>query len=136
MQPDADTVEGGSSTEAPAKPAGKVRLLSLADLDRRTAVYREVSELVDRIESELGGRDALSSARRQVIEAGALASAMRRDLAVRWLNGDPVDPSTYATLCNCERRQYEAAEAYQFVARDVTPSLKDYVRHLQAQGQP
>jgi hypothetical protein len=51
---------------------------------------------------------------------------MRRDLGVRWLHGEAVDPATYATLCNTERRQYETAEAYQFVARDVTPPLSDY----------
>jgi hypothetical protein len=80
MQSDAVAIDAGNGTEAqPKPPAGKVRLLSLNDLDRRTAVYREVSDLVDRIESELGGRDRLSSARRQVIEAGALATAMRRD---------------------------------------------------------
>jgi hypothetical protein len=103
---DAAAMEAGSQAEARPK-ASKVRLLSLADLDRRTAVFREVSELVERIENELGGRDRLSSARRQVIEAGALATAMRRDLGVRWLNGEPVDPAAYATLCNTERRQYE-----------------------------
>jgi hypothetical protein len=131
MQSDAVAIGAGNGTEAqPKPPAGKVRLLSLSDLDRRTAVYREVSELVDRIESELGGRDRLSSARRQVIEAGALATAMRRDLGVRWLAGEPVDPAVYATLCNTERRQYEAAEAYAFAPRDVTPSVRDYVASL------
>ena len=104
-----------------------MRLLSLSDLDRRTAVYREVSELVDRIERELGGRDRLSSARRQVIEAGALASAMRRDLGVRWLAGEPINPGDYARPCNAERRQYEAADAYNFAPRDITPRLRDYV---------
>jgi hypothetical protein len=104
-----------------------VRLLSLGDLDRRTAVYREVTDLVDRIENELGGRDRLSSARRQVIEAGALASAMRRDLGVRWLNGEPVDVGTYSALCNAERRQYEAAGALNFAPKDVTPRLSEYL---------
>jgi hypothetical protein len=67
-----------------------------------------------------------------VIEAGALASAMRRDLGVRWLAGEPVDPAVYATLCNTERRQYEAADAYPFAPRDVTPPLKDYLEHAEA----
>jgi hypothetical protein len=125
-------VGAGNGTEAqPKPPAGKVRLLSLNDLDRRTAVYREVADLVDRIERELGGRDRLSSARRQVIEAGALASAMRRDLGVRWLNGEPVSPTDYATLCNAERRQYEAADAYAFAPRDVTPTVRDYIEHTE-----
>src|SRR5262245_20772340 len=108
MPDDTTELAGGNGAEAaPMTLAGKVRLLSLGDLDRRTVVYREVTELIDQIERELGGTDQLSSARRQVIEAGALASAMRRDLGVRWLNGEPVLPTDYATLCNCERRQYE-----------------------------
>jgi hypothetical protein len=110
---------------------GKVRLVSLGDLDKRTGCYREIAALIDAIENELGGRDRLSSARRQVIEAGALATAMRRDLGVRWLNGEAVDPAAYATLCNCERRQYEAAQAYAFVPRDVGPSLMDILREDQ-----
>ena len=68
-----------------------------------------------------------SSARRQVIEAGALASAMRRDLGVRWLNGEPVDVGTYSALCNAERRQYEAAGALNFAPKDVTPRLSEYL---------
>jgi hypothetical protein len=128
MHEDTAAVDAGSGTDAAAKsPAGKARLLSLADLDRRTTAYREVAELIDQVERELGGPDQLSSARRQVIEAGALASAMRRDLGVRWLNGEPVSPTDYATLCNAERRQYEAAGAYEFAPRDVTPVLRDYL---------
>jgi hypothetical protein len=114
-------LNAGSAAETPSK-AGKARLLSLSDLDKRTRVYAEVAELIDKIENELGGPDRLSSARRQIIEAGAMASAMRRDLGVRWLNGDPVSPADFATLANAERRQYEAAEACQFAPRDMTPS--------------
>jgi hypothetical protein len=126
-----DTVVVDAENGADAAPktlAGRVRLLSLGDLDRRTTAYKEVAELIDQIERELGGADRLSSARRQVIEAGALASAMRRDLGVRWLNGEPVSATDYATLCNAERRQYETAGAYEFAPRDVTPpSLRYYV---------
>jgi hypothetical protein len=88
MAEDTTPIDAGSGTDAaPRSLAAKARLLSLADLDRRTTAYREVAELIDQIERELGGADRLSSAKRQVIEAGALASAMRRDLGVRWLNG-------------------------------------------------
>jgi hypothetical protein len=66
-----------------------------------------------------------------VIEAGALASAMRRDLGVRWLNGEPVSPTDYATLANAERRQYEAADAYAFAPRDVTPTLSTYLSNVE-----
>lgn len=57
-----------------------------------------------------------------------MATAMRRDLGVRWLNGEPVDPAVYATLCNTERRQYEAAGAYAFAAKDITPDPLEYAR--------
>jgi hypothetical protein len=131
---DAAEVPVGSGGGAQPKPGGKVRLLSLGDLDRRTVVFREVRELVDAIERDLGGADRLSSARRQVIEAGALATAMRRDLGVRWLAGEKVDPAVYATLCNTERRQYEPAGAYEFAPRDVTPTLEEYARQQYGQA--
>jgi hypothetical protein len=99
----------GASPQGMGDPGAKVRLVKLDDLDKRTGAYREVASLIDEIESELGGRDRLSSARRQVIEAGALATAMRRDLGVRWLNGEKVDVSecrveyTPGQLSHCAR---------------------------------
>src|SRR4051812_8995978 len=38
-----------------AKPVGKVRLLSLDDMDRRTNAYRRCADLIAHVERDLGG---------------------------------------------------------------------------------
>ena len=49
--------------------AGRVRLLSLESMDRRTAAYRKTAELIDRIEADLGGGDRLSAAEREIVKS-------------------------------------------------------------------
>lgn len=46
----------GSTAAPPPKAGGKVRLLKLADLDRRTAAYQGVAKGIQAIEADLGGR--------------------------------------------------------------------------------
>src|SRR5260221_13400597 len=99
----------------------KTRLLSLEDLDRRTT-----TELINRVEADLGGADQLSAAEQQIIRHAALTAAMLEDLATRWLGGLPIDPGLFATLTNSERRLYETV-GLKRRARDVTPSLEGYI---------
>lgn len=107
MAADADVIEAESEQGAPSKGGSKVRLLSLGDLDGRTSAARLVRDLIGSIESDLGGRDHLATAERQIVKRAALTGAMLEDLAVRWLSGEPVDPGLYATLANSERRLLE-----------------------------
>jgi hypothetical protein len=106
MPPDAIEMEAECAAGSPAK-GGKARLLALEDLDRRTSSYRKTAELIDRVEADLGGSERLSAAERQIVRHAALTSAMLEDLGVRWLGGEPIDPSMFATLSNSERRLYE-----------------------------
>jgi hypothetical protein len=46
----------------------KGRLVTLADLDQRTAAARRVNEVMASIESDLGGSDHLSTAQRVLIQ--------------------------------------------------------------------
>jgi|EndMetStandDraft_8_1072994.scaffolds.fasta_scaffold243520_1 hypothetical protein len=73
---------------------GKARLLRLEDLDRRTGVYKQVAETIDRVEADLGGADSLSAAQRQLVRHAVLSGAMADDLATRWLAGEPVEDHT------------------------------------------
>jgi hypothetical protein len=106
---------------------GKVRLTSLADLDRRTNAYRKTAELIDAVEADCGGADLLSTAERSIIRHAALTGAMIEDMGARWLAGEPIDPALYATLCNSERRLYETV-GLRRRARDVVPDPLDYAR--------
>jgi hypothetical protein len=125
---DTEPVRSGNGVDVRPKISGdKTRLLSLEDLDRRTAGYRKTAELIDRIEADLGGADRLSTAEQQIIRHAALTGAMLEDLGTRWLNGEPIDPALFATLSNSERRLYEAV-GFRRRERDVTPDPLEYAR--------
>jgi hypothetical protein len=47
----------------------EAKLLTLADLDRRTNAARRAHEVIDRIHSDLGGIDRLATGERQVTNA-------------------------------------------------------------------
>jgi hypothetical protein len=85
----------------------KVRLLSLHDLDRRTAAYRRTADLIEQIEADAGGHDHLSTGQRALIQRAALACVLAEHMEVRWLSGEQIDPALYCTLANAQRRLLE-----------------------------
>jgi hypothetical protein len=114
-----------------AKPAGKARLLTLEDLDRRTNAYKLTAGLIESLEDDLGGAGHVSVAERQIVQRAAVLGAMAADLEARWIGGGPVDPLAFTTIANAQRRLLEAV-GLQRRARDVTPTLVDYVKARQA----
>jgi hypothetical protein len=60
-----------------------MRLLDLADLDRRTGAYKTIVGLVGECEADLGGADNLSTGERQLIQRAAVLAAMLADLETR-----------------------------------------------------
>ena len=107
----------------------KVRLLSLHDLDRRTAAYQRTVALIDAIEADAGGHDQLTTGQRQIIQRIALTCALAEHLEARWLSGEEIDPVLYCTLANAQK-------GLRRVPRDVTPSLTDYLRSRDAAPGP
>ena len=114
---------------------GKVRLLSLHDLDRRTAAYRRTVDLIEQIETDAGGHDRLSTGERQIIQRIALTCALAEHLEARWLSGEEIDPVLYCTLANAQKRLLESV-GLRRVPRDVAPSLTDYLRSRNATPGP
>ena len=80
----------------------------------------------DEVIGDLGGEDHLSTLERIAVDNVVLTAAMLRDAGVRWLIGQPVDPNVVATLQNTFNRSAMAL-GWQRRAKDVTPSLKDYL---------
>ena len=112
--------------KAAPKGGGKVRLLTLDDLDGRTNAAKYVRETRDEVIGDLGGEGHLSTLERIAVDNVVLTAAMLRDAGVRWLIGQTVDPNVVATLQNTFNRSAMAL-GWQRRARDVTPSLKDYL---------
>jgi hypothetical protein len=111
-----------SQAEAPAKRAGKARLLSLADLDSRTRAARIVAETRTHILEDLGGADRLSTIQLSLAEHLALNEAMLRDMAVRWLKGEHIEPTQVVTIQNTYNRT-AAMLGIERQARDIAPDL-------------
>ena len=109
--------------------ASKLRLLTLDQLDHRTAAAKRCRDLIAAIELDLGGSDRLSTGERQIIQRAAITGAVLEDIETRWLAGEPIDPARYATLGNAQRRLLETI-GLRRRARDVTPSVDEYVARL------
>ncbi|GEC15266.1 hypothetical protein [Nitrobacter winogradskyi] len=125
MQPDTAEISSGSQP----KPSGKVRLLTLEDLDGRTRAAQQVRETRAAVMEDLGGEDRLSTLERLAADNVALVAAMIADTGARWLQGEQLDPSAIATLQNTFNRTAQIL-GWQRRARDVTPDLKAYARTL------
>jgi len=109
-----------------APKGGKVRLLSLADLDRRTRVAQQARELVEAICGDLGGEDRLSTLERLQAENAAMTATVLRDMQCRWLKGEEVSTSELATVENTFNRT-AAALGTQRRPRDVIEELSTFI---------
>jgi hypothetical protein len=104
---------------------GKVRLLTLDHLDRRTGAYKKASDLIGSIESDLGGSEVLSIGERQLAQRAGVLGALLEDMETRWLGGEPIDPGSYCTVINAQRRLFETI-GLKRNPRDVAPrTLRD-----------
>jgi hypothetical protein len=118
-------------TTEPQKEVGRKRLLTLDGLDQRTRAFQAVNKTIGAIEADLGGSDHLSYAERSLVQRCAILSAMLGDAEAAYLTGQAIDPANYCTLVNAFRRTLETV-GLKRVARDVTPSVAEYVAHLEA----
>jgi hypothetical protein len=118
---DTADIDAGSVPDAP-----KVRLMTLGDLDGRTAAARAAKALIADLEADLGGADRLSAGERVIVGRAAVATAMIEDIEARWLSGRSLDVAAYCALVNVQRRLLTTV-GLQRRPRDVTPALADYV---------
>jgi hypothetical protein len=108
------------------KNTGKLRLLTLSHLDGRTAAAKRARDLIEAIETDLGGSDRLSTGERQLVQRAAVLGAVLTDTESRWIEGEPVDLTGYCTIVNAQRRVLETI-GLRRRSRDVTPDLHDYL---------
>jgi hypothetical protein len=119
-----------------AKPpirAGKTRLISMSDLDRRTKAAQVALETREAIISDLGGADQLSTLERRAAEHAALAAAVTQDAYARWLQGQEVSLPEISTIQNVFLR-IAGALGFNRRAKDVTPSISEYLSRETADG--
>jgi hypothetical protein len=121
--------------EAPtiADGSGKVRLMTLADLDRRTGAAKRAHDLMKAIHVDLGGEDRLATGERQLIQRAALLAVLAEDLEARWLLGQSIDTGTLCAIGNAQRRLFETV-GLRRIARDIAPRLSSYLANAHAEG--
>ena len=88
----------------PSARPGRVRLVSMQDLDHRTKATQIAIATKNAIIADLGGEDRLSTLEKLQAENAAMASAILRHLQVRWLSGDEVDIGTMVAVENVFNR--------------------------------
>ena len=119
-------LSGDSGDLAPNSAPGKVKLMTLADLDGRTNAAKAARALVADLSADLGGADRLSAGERALVVRAAVTTAMLEHIETTWLAGGGIDLAGYATLANVQRRLLVTV-GLQRRPRDVTPDLDDYV---------
>jgi hypothetical protein len=124
---DTTAIATESNAASPSK-AGRVRLLTFADIDGRTRAKQRAEQLREGVLAERGGADRVDVMRRVHTDTWALLSAMIEDQLARLLIGEPVELAGVATLVNARRREGEVIGAPE--PRDVTPSVSAYVAGL------
>jgi hypothetical protein len=109
----------------------RARLLTLADLDRRTAAARRARELVSGLESDLGGSDYLTVAERQLVQRAAVLGAIIEHYEALWLDGQAINVNEHLASINAQRRVLESVGLGRR-ARDITPDPLTYARQRAA----
>jgi hypothetical protein len=109
-----------------AKAPGRVRLMTLEDLDR-TGAYKLTRAIIEQITEDLGGSDRISAGEGQLVQRAAVLGAMAADIEARWIAGSQIDPLCLATIANAQRRLLETI-GLKRQANDVTPSLDSYMK--------
>jgi hypothetical protein len=109
---------------------GKAKLLTLDRLDKRTAAAQRAMELVRSFTASMGGADRLSEGAKQLVQRAAVLGTYIEATEVKWLRGEPIELLDLLAAINAQRRCIETIGAATRQARDITPSVADYVAHL------
>lgn len=112
-----------------APKGGKMRLLTLDDLDGRTRAAQHVMAARLDIFSDLGGEERLSTLERAAVNHVSMLDAMVKDAAARWLQGEAIDPTAVTTLVNSFNRSADKL-GWHRRSKDVTPDIRSIAADL------
>ncbi|MBR0882237.1 hypothetical protein JQ608_34865 [Bradyrhizobium liaoningense] len=114
--------------ETTYKTVARHKLMTVEDLDMRTAGARKAAEFRDGLLAERGGADRLSLLRKSSIGTLAVLNAMIEDLLSRWLAGQEIDHAALISLINSRRREAEMI-GLDPEPKDVTPGIDSYLKN-------
>lgn len=132
MPSDAAPSNTESAPDASEKGGGKLRLLTLSDLDGRTKARKDADAFLDAIISDLGGDQHVPAGKKALAEHAAILNAMSIHQGAAFLAGQPVNIADYTTTVNALRRLLETV-GLERVAKDITPSISQYAARKAAE---
>jgi hypothetical protein len=103
----------------------------LPDVDGRSVIARRYRDIASAILADQGGADLCSETRQQLIRRFAAAAVLAERLESRLANGEEIDIAAHATLSSTLVRLAQRI-GLDRRARDVTPSVADYIAHIAA----
>jgi hypothetical protein len=108
----------------------------LPGVDKRSPWVRRAKDVMSQLISDAGGLDVVPEAKKLVARRAGILEAELIHLEARFaaLGGGAKteDLDLYCKITNAQRRLFEAL-GLERVPRDVTPNLKDYLKHAEAQ---
>jgi hypothetical protein len=113
--------------QIPAERPGKLRLITMDDLDGRTLAARRCRELVNALASDAGGLAHVSEGTKQLIQRAAVLGTFIESCGTKWLGGEEIPLASYMSAVDRQRRLLEAI-GLDRKQRTVSPSPLDYAR--------
>jgi hypothetical protein len=107
--------------------------LFLPGVDGRSAIARRARDIFDAICRDLGGHDQLSEAQTQLVRRAAMISIECEQMESRSAAGEGIDLDLFGKLTDRLGRTLQRL-GIKRTPRDVTPSVADYVAHINAEG--
>jgi hypothetical protein len=106
--------------DRPSTRAGKIKLVSLDQLDGRTAAAKEARQLIATLSADLG--NDLSVGEQQLVTRAAMLGAIMSDFEARWVAGEQMPLMDYLAAVNVQRRVLATLHGgLPRRSRDVTP---------------
>jgi len=138
MSADSAPVVEDSPAARTRKPRGRARVSNgasiLPGVDGRSALGRRYRDIAEALISDQGGAANLSEAKLQLIWRFAAAACLAEQMESRLVRGEPIDLQEHATLCSSLVRLGQRIGINR-VARDVTPTVAQYLEHVVKQDQ-
>ena len=121
--------------KAPPPPQFSTRkgtgAIVLAGVDGRSMMARRFREITTGIEADLGGD--LTEAQKHLVARAATLACWAEEREAELATGQDFDATQYATISNALRRLL-ADLGLERRAKDITPSLQDYIKGRAANG--
>src|SRR3984893_17129866 len=90
--------KGGRSRSHRSSVSNGTRLFAISEIDGRTSTARRFRDIIETVTSDLGGKDLLSEAQRQLIRRASALSIMCESVEIDLVRDLPFDVANYLSV--------------------------------------